>query len=148
AILAGNENTRPERRLFGKMKYELNKEGDNCADPYWDLVEECKRERTSGQRFIRLLSNLPFYALMYSDEQANIIDALHYYKQPVIAHFDATGTLVQEIPDLEGSTRTYMYALSIASPFKGFGPIAVCEFLTNTHTADNLSDILRGYNKK
>ncbi|CAG7832128.1 unnamed protein product [Allacma fusca] len=98
AILAGNENTRPEQRLFGKMKYELNKEGDNCADPYWDLVEEW--------------------------------------------------TLVQEIPDLEGSTRTYMYALSIASPFKGFAPIAVCEFLTNTHSADNLSDILRGYSKK
>ncbi|CAG7827325.1 unnamed protein product, partial [Allacma fusca] len=113
-----------------------NKKEDICADPYWDLVEECKAERSSGQRFIRLLSNLPFYALMYSDEQANIIDALHYYKQPVIAHFNATGTLVQEIPDLEGFTRAYMYAC------------AACEFLTNTHTADNLSDILSGYSKK
>ncbi|CAG7726655.1 unnamed protein product, partial [Allacma fusca] len=101
AIRAGNENSRPERKLFGKMKYEAMKENDNCKDPLWDLEKERRKEFRSGERYIRLFSITPFHVVTFSDEQIRILQLLHENKFQLTAHIDATGTLVQEIPGLE-----------------------------------------------
>ncbi|CAG7720880.1 unnamed protein product, partial [Allacma fusca] len=148
AVRQGNENTRPERKLFRKMKYEKMSECDNHSDPMWDLEIERRRESRSDDRFIRMLSICPFHIVTFSDGQLGILRLLHAKRFPVIAHIDATGTLIQEIPDLDGSSKTLMYAITVAHPFTGFPPLALREFITNDHTAPSITKCLKYYADK
>ncbi|CAG7660681.1 unnamed protein product, partial [Allacma fusca] len=148
AVYAGNLTTRPSKNVIRVVRTQELARGDYHEDPIMDIILQKREETRSGTPFIRMLMADPFQVVYYSEHQIVLLKLLLDRRGPLIGHIDATGSIVREISDLEGSTKTFMYAITVAHPHTNCAPIALCEFLSNSHGATDIQMCLQWFNNK
>ena len=114
-------------------------------DQLLDLTKTAILElRGEQDRFIRGFSVLPFCVTYFTDEQQEIHRIMR--TRHLVLHLDATGGVIRNLPeDVAREKEMFLYALVVKHPTELESPLAVCEFLTNSHSASSIALALLSY---
>lgn len=90
--------------------------------------------------YVQLLSIEPLQIIMFSERQILLLrDSLSALPHLVL-HCDSTGKVVSKLPPPYSQTVCYYYALVIQLP--GSAPLAVGEYVTNSHNVPSIHNFL------
>ncbi|CAG7818834.1 unnamed protein product, partial [Allacma fusca] len=142
AVRAGNMSSLPMRKILQQMTYEAKIEQDNDKDPLVDLRMEMEKEIANKDHYIREFSQTPLRVVTFPGKSFEVIRCLASYKHPIILHIDATGSLIRKLPVVVGNKRVYVYSVVLKNPAPKIPPVAIAEFIQNTHTAAGISTSL------
>ena len=93
--------------------------------------------------FVPVASAKPLCILMVSKDQLELLKFMRKTVKPLIAHLDATGSVVRKLP-LE-NVNIFLYAVVVSSPIKGEPPIPIGEFLLSDQTKASISFALNAF---
>lgn len=124
----------------------MNREGDFHKDVLLDLLLRSQHmktlqhlEDTKCPGFIQELSLEPFYVSLYRRKQLDLLHRYLSYNQAGCLHLDATGKVTARLPENLGVKDSFYYALVIHIGETEAPCVPVMEFITNQHSAFNLS---------
>ena len=90
--------------------------------------------------YVRMCSVKPVAVVMFSDQQLEIVKKARRASKRLVAHIDATGSIVKQVNDNE--KRLLLYAIVLKSPLKGEPPVAVCQFVLSDHSQGSIEHAL------
>lgn len=112
------------------------------------LTQKVIREGTSRASFKGYLQHLqidPFALHPHTEDGLNILPE-HLKTTPVSLYLDATGSVVQKIP--EQKKKVLYYALVLSGMGKDRPPLPVTELVSNSHSVPAISHWLMEFNRK
>ena len=89
----------------------------------------------SVKGFIQRRGSDPFYAIMYSEPQLQLLN-----RKGVILYLDATGSIFRKWQGFQ--KRMLLYSLILRCDRKGEPPIPIAEMISNDHTTEMISNML------
>ena len=107
-----------------------------------DLIKRMKTNETLN-KFVRVASAKPCCVLMVSDGQLELLKYMRKTVNPLIAHLDATGSIVKKL-QLDNAI-VFLYAVVVSSPVKGEPPFPIGEFLLSDQTKPSISFALNAF---
>lgn len=122
---------------YQKAKSEENNKNDLhlCSHDLSDLFQQYIINQQSNDPYIQS-TGLPFYVYIYTEEQLNTLD-----KNDIIAHFDATGTVVRKPKDIK-CKRILYYAIVVN---KNSTVLPIAEMVTSVHNTTAISIFLKTF---
>ena len=140
ARMGGNVSSPRTQTVLRKIRSEQLLE----TNVHVDMIQEVKilsdiYRDTETDGFIRFLAVRPFQVHMYLREQLMAYIDLNKNHKGVL-YFDATGSLIQKIPDQ--NHRIFLYALVMENPVKGRSVLPLAELLSNDHHSSEIKHFL------
>ena len=150
-IIAGNITRSMTKDVLKKISSEVKKSSRLHNDVMLELMltQKVIRESSSHASFKGYLQHLqidPFGLHLYTQGGLNIL-AEHLKKpSPVTLYLDATGSVVQKIPDQ--NKKVLYYALVLPGMGKDSPPLPVTELVSNSHSVPAISHWLMEFKRK
>ena len=149
-IMAGNVTRSLTKDVIKKISSEVKKSARLHDDVMLELMLTQKvikesRSHASSKGYLQRLQIDPFAVHLHTVTGINIL-AEHLKQTPTALYLDATGGVVQKIPDQ--NKRVLYYALVLPGMGKDKPPLPVTELLTNSHSIPSISYWLMEFERK
>lgn len=113
---------------------------DLHKDAVMDLHLRMKEDKEINE-YVRLCSVKPLAVVLFSELQLEIVKTLRKVTGKVVAHLDATGSVVQKL-EKKDKKQFLLYAVAVKSPLTGEPPVAVCQFVLSDQSQGSIEHAL------
>ena len=149
-IMAGNFTRSLTKDVLKTISSEVKKSARLHDDVMLELMLTQKvikesSSHASSKGYLQRLQIDPFAVHLQTDTGINIL-AQHLKQTPTALYLDATGGVVQKIPDQ--NKRVLYYALVLPGMGKDKPPLPVTELITNSHSIPSISYWLMEFQRK
>ena len=140
-LLHGNFNVPKSPAVIRRIRSVINQQERLHRDVSVELqlmqrlYAECDTESKQIKGYVQHTGANPFFVILYSEEQLRLI-----CNDPVIVHFDATGSIFRTIQGVR--TRMLLYSLILPNPVRGEPPVSIAEMVASRHNTEIVSHML------
>ncbi|XP_028988701.1 uncharacterized protein LOC114845072 isoform X2 [Betta splendens] len=150
-VLAGNMSRSLTKDVLKKISSEVRKSSRLHNGMMLELMLTQKIIKQSGSHaasngYLQSLQIDPFAVHLYTESGIQILTKHLKKSAPITLHLDATGSVVQKIPDQD--KRVLYYALVLPGMGKDKPPLPVAELISNSHSIPTISYWLMEFRRK